>query len=310
MKNSSPLFFAVALLALTAAVGCGPRIPAQQAVRPEQVAEIRKALFEGASGGEEAVADSRPDPQGWGTLVGAFRVEQTVAGQLANRPNLSVTGDDAAFCNSHGVLKSEAVLVNASSGAFQDVVIFLADDLSKVENSELWIHESAAPGKSDPVIFDQKNCMFLTHVLGMQTSQLMEIHNSDEKSHNTKLEPAANPAFNQTIAPGSVLSYQHKKEERAPYKASCSVHPWMDAWIFPRNNSYFAISGEDGTFTIPNLPAGVPLTFKIWQAKTGFVKSVTIDGEKQTLPSKGFTLEIPVDGEKKIDVVIDAQPLL
>jgi hypothetical protein len=302
------VILAVALLALAGTVGCGPRIPAQQAVDTERVAQIRKVLLEGGGGAAETVA--RPDPQGWGTLTGAFRVEQTVAGQLAARPTLTVSGDDAAFCTANGPIKSELVVVDGSTGALRDVVIFLADDLSKVEKPDLWLNPSAAPGKSEPVIFDQKNCVFLTHVLGMQTSQPMEIHNSDQKSHNTKLEPSANPAFNQTIAPGSVLTYQHQKEERAPYKASCSVHPWMNAWIFPRNNGYFAITGEDGRFTIENLPAGVPLTFKVWQEKAGFVKKVKIDGKDTPIPSKGLPLTIPVDGELKLDIVVDAQPLL
>ena len=173
---------------------------------------MRKVLLEGGGGATETVA--RPDPTGWGTLTGTFKVPSSAAGQLANRPNLSVGGDDAAFCNAHGALKSEAVVVDGATGAIRDVVIFLADDLSKVEKPELWLNPSAAPGKSDPVVFDQKDCMFLTNVLGLQTSQKMEIHNSDEKSHNTKLDPASNPAFNQTIAPGSVLTYEHKKEER------------------------------------------------------------------------------------------------
>jgi hypothetical protein len=306
MNVISKLLFVVALSAL--AVGCGSRIPAQQTVDATRVAEIRKGLLEG--GGGEAETAARPDPQGWGTLTGTFRVEQAVAGQLANRPALPTGGDDAAYCNSHGQIKSEAVVVDAATGALRDVVIFLADDLGKVEMPELWLNASAAPGKTEPVVFDQKYCVFLTHVLGMQVSQPLEIHNSDQKSHNTKLDPSANPAFNQTIAPGSILTYQHSKEERAPYKAACSVHPWMNAWIFPRDNSYFAITGEDGKFTIPNLPAGVPLTFKVWQPKAGFVKSVTIDGAKQAIPSKGIPLTIPVDGELKLDVVIDAQVLL
>jgi hypothetical protein len=189
-------------------------------------------------------------------------------------------------------------------------VIFLADDLSKVDKPELWLNPSAAPGKSEPAVFDQKNCVFLTHVLALQTSQPMEIHNSDEKSHNTKLDPSANAPFNQTIAPGSVLNYQHKKEERSPYKASCSVHPWMNAWIFPRNNGYFAVTDKEGKFTIPNLPAGVPLTFKVWQPKAGFLKSVTIDGTATPIPSKGMPQTVPVDGELKLEMVIDPQSLL
>ena len=84
----------------------------------------------------------------------------------------------------------------------------------------------------------------------------------------------------------------------------------MNAWIFPRNNSYFAISTADGKFTIPDLPAGVPLTFKVWQAKAGFLKKVKINGEEKAIPSKGLPFEIPKDGELTLDVELDPAPLL
>jgi hypothetical protein len=106
-----------------------------------------------------------------------------------------------------------------------------------------------------------------------------------------------------------VLKYQHTKEERLPYKAGCSIHPWMDAYVFPRNNGYVAVSDKNGKFTIENLPAGVPLLFKVWQEKAGFVKNVTVGGEKQAWPTKGFPLTIPVGGELQLDVVIDPQAL-
>jgi hypothetical protein len=282
-------------------------VPDQAAVDAERVADIRKVLLEGGGAAAETVA--RPDPQGWGTLTGTFTVPKAAAAKLANRPDLPVSGPDAAFCNSHGQLKSQAVRVDAQTGAFQDVVIFLAEDLSKVEKPELWLNPSAAPGNKEPAVFDQKYCMFLSHVFPLQVSQPMEIHNSDEKSHNTKLEPGKNPPFNETIAPGSVLTYQHTKEERVPYKAGCSIHPWMDAYIFPRDNGYVDVSDDKGKFTIENLPAGVPLLFKVWQEKAGFVKNVTIDGQKQALPSKGLPLTIPVGGELQLDVEIDPQAL-
>jgi uncharacterized protein (DUF2141 family) len=36
----------------------------------------------------------------------------------------------------------------------------------------------------------------------------------------------------------------------------CNVHPWMRAYIAVVHHPFFAVTGDDGTFTIKNLPAG------------------------------------------------------
>jgi len=51
-----------------------------------------------------------------------------------------------------------------------------------------------------------------------------------------------------------------------PFK--CDVHGWMNAYAGVLPHPYFAVSGEDGTFTIKNLPPG---TYKLtaWHEKLG-----------------------------------------
>ena len=36
----------------------------------------------------------------------------------------------------------------------------------------------------------------------------------------------------------------------------CNNHPWMSAFINIAPNPYFAVTGPDGSFTLPNLPPG------------------------------------------------------
>ena len=36
----------------------------------------------------------------------------------------------------------------------------------------------------------------------------------------------------------------------------CDVHPWMFAYVALIEHSHFAVTKEDGTFTIKNVPAG------------------------------------------------------
>ena len=52
----------------------------------------------------------------------------------------------------------------------------------------------------------------------------------------------------------------------------------MKAYMISRNNPYFAVSKKDGTFEIKNIPTGVPLTFRVWQEKAGYLQEITLDG--------------------------------
>ena len=69
---------------------------------------------------------------------------------------------------------------------------------------------------------------------------------------------------------------------------NCSIHPWMKAWVLPRENPYFDVSKTDGSFEIANLPAGVELEFSVWHELNG---SLTMTG-------KAGDVEIPVSGGK------------
>jgi hypothetical protein len=44
----------------------------------------------------------------------------------------------------------------------------------------------------------------------------------------------------------------------------------MSAHMITRNSPYFAVTKEDGTFEIANVPAGVDLEFRVWHETAGF----------------------------------------
>ena len=297
---ASALLFAALL-----AGGCSQPTYTQPPVDRDKVKLIRAEISEGTGG--PAVAASRPDPTGFATLTGSFKFPAGDAGQFTTRPLLAVEGGDAAYCKSHGDPKSSTLLVKPT-GEIQNVVIYLGDDLSKVEKPELWIHPSQAPGSNkETVVFDQKDCVFLSPVVGMQVSQPLHILNSDSVGHNTKLENSNQ--ISEIIPPGGDLNYQHRKEERAPYPVTCNIHPWMRAFILVRDNGYYAVTDENGNFKIENLPAGVDLNIKVWHEKLdGAVQNVTVNGEKTTWSKKGFTLKLAPDQETNLEVVVDAAP--
>jgi plastocyanin len=47
----------------------------------------------------------------------------------------------------------------------------------------------------------------------------------------------------------------------------CNIHPQMSGVVVVRDNPYFAKAGQDGTFAIPDVPAG-KYTLKAWNERT------------------------------------------
>lgn len=261
---------------LASVSGCGSKLPINVSPDLAVSTSLRTAL---ESGGEasastgDAPSGSTATPTGWATLSGVFKV----AGDRPAAIQLSVD-KDRAVCAPGGkqVLSQEYVI--GPDGGLANVLIFVSQ---KLPDEEPWTHPDSKPGKSDEVVFDQKECVFLTRLLALQSSQPIRIKNSDPVGHNTSLKPKKNPAYDQTIPSNAAGLYQPKAEEDQPFPVACAIHPWMKAYMITRRNSYFAVTKPDGSFEIPNLPAGVELEFRVWQERTNFLQEVTVNGTSE-----------------------------
>lgn len=287
------------VVGLAAVAGCSRKLPRQVQANPKMAAAFRAEFVKASGSTESGAADAQPtaQPVGWGTLRGTFKL----AGGTPSRKTLKVD-KDTSVCLANGQLFAEDLVVG-SDGGIRDVLIFVSQ---KLGNDEPWTHASAKLGKTDEVLFDQKFCTFTTHVLALQSTQPIRLTNSDSVGHNANLSANANPRFDQTIAGGASAAYQPTAEERQPFPVSCAIHPWMKAWIITRNNSYFAVSKADGTFEIPNLPAGVDLEFRIWQEQLSFVKKAKVNGQTANWSSGKFKQQVPADGATELNVEFEA----
>ncbi|MFA0750983.1 MAG: hypothetical protein SLRJCFUN_001386 [Candidatus Fervidibacter sp.] len=139
---------------------------------------------------------------------------------------------------------------------------------------------------SKPVVLDQKGCHYTPHVFGIMVGQPLEILNSDGFLHNVHFIGKKNPQFNQAQPTSAVkIRKQFKSPELPPDSYfKCDVHPWMKAWVGIFDHPFFAVSGDDGSFTISGLPAG---TYEIeaWHEKLGKqTQKVTVKaGETKTI---------------------------
>lgn len=118
------------------------------------------------------------------------------------------------------------------------------------------------------VTMDQKGCWFEPRVLGIQTGQPFRVTNSDPVTHNIHPRPHANREWNQSQPPGDSPLMRKFIRPEIMIRVKCNIHPWMHAWIGVVENPYFAVTGEDGSFDLTNLPPG-SYTIEAWQEELG-----------------------------------------
>ncbi|MGD9646834.1 MAG: hypothetical protein AB7U73_14055 [Pirellulales bacterium] len=247
----------VAALALLAAVvtGCGSRSYEQPLAQADVVDAVRKSLASGAAeaeGSSGSAATATPTGTGWGSLTGTFLFE----GPLPPVKLLPTGGKDAPTCNPDGI-PDESLVVDPQTKGIKNLLVFVR----KVSR----INPAMTEAASQPAVFDQKNCMFLSHVLPVEVKQTVILRNSEETvGHNTQISPPADTAVNPLLPPGGSQDYAFGRPQNVPVPATCSIHPWMKAYIIPRDNPYFAVTDAAGKFTIPNIPDGEELEIQLW----------------------------------------------
>jgi plastocyanin len=129
---------------------------------------------------------------------------------------------------------------------------------------------------TEPVVIEQRACVYRPRVIGMRVGQTLQIRNDDDLLHNVHSSSAAGNSFNvgQPKA-GIVFSFTSRAEEMM-LPLGCDVHRWMTAYVGIVSHPYFSVSGPDGTFSIAKVPAGT-YTIKTWHERFGeLTKKVTI----------------------------------
>lgn len=108
-----------------------------------------------------------------------------------------------------------------------------------------------AVAPTTPVLIDQVECMFQPYVTAIQVGQPLLVRNSDPVLHNLHFTPRLNREFNfgQPVK-GQVNQKSFDKPE-AFIRLKCDVHPWMFAYVSVVAHPYFAVTDEQGVYTIP-----------------------------------------------------------
>jgi hypothetical protein len=230
------------------------------------------ALLFACGGGEKTAqpapaAGQKPSPppqSDTGTISGTV----SLLGTPPPMPLIQMTGDTSCSTG-HAAMKSEEVVTDAA-GNLQNVFVYIKPEDVK----------DSYPPSTTPALLDQNGCHYTPHVLGVQVGQKLDIRNSDSTLHNVRAMAKVNEEFN-IGQPVPMTSEKVFDKPEIMVKFRCDVHGWMNAWVGVVPHPFFAVSGPEGSFSIPDLPPGT-YTVEAWHEKYGTTSQQVTVGPKES----------------------------
>lgn len=203
----------------------------------------------------------------WGSIRGQVRL----SGDISERRHIEVK-KDREFCGKEMV--SEELILSKDGGVMNAIV-----SLEGMKKDEM-------PEQS--VILDNRTCAFVPHVLAVTRGETLEIRSDDSVLHTAHLYLGNRTLFNLAL-PRKGTKIERRLEETGLIRVLCDVHGWMKAYILVVDHPYFAVTDEEGSFEIKEIPPG-SYRLKIWHEVLGTqFKEVSVAEGKNTLVE--FTFE-------------------
>lgn len=208
------------------------------------------------------------EPLGSSSIAGAVRLE----GELPNLPPLNMDADPACAAKHSGPVYPELLAVDEQAG-LANVLVYVADN----------VPQGPYPPAEPPVI-DQQGCRYTPRVAGIMVGQDLTVLNSDDLLHNVHSLSEINRPFNRAMPAAIKQATFSFTDEEPAFRIKCDVHPWMSSYVGVFSHPYFAVTGPDGSFEIPGLPAGT-YTIEAWHERLGTMRSgvTLLDGLAATL---------------------------
>jgi hypothetical protein len=234
----------------------------------------------GGGGGEDTSSTPAPtaapavtvDPATAGTMTGTITLE----GDVPEMTTIQMAADpNCARMHSSPVI-NEFVIVG-EGGTLANAFVHIKSGIT-----------GDFPPPSDAVLLDQAGCLYTPHVIGIQVGQTLTVRNSDETLHNIHAMPKNNKEFNigQPVKGLETSKVFDNVEVMIPFK--CDVHKWMNSYAGVVDHPYYAVTGVDGSFTMPNVPPG-DYVVEVWHERLGTQEMNVTVGASETVDAS-FTL--------------------
>ena len=167
-----------------------------------------------------------------------------------------------------GQTASEQVVVD--DGHLANVLVYVKQGLPEA---------SYDPPKQSLSI-KQEGCRYVPHMAAVMVGQPVQFEDKDQTLHNIHPMPKNNPEWNQSQMPHSQALEKSFSQPELMIPVKCNQHPWMHMYLSVIGNPYFAITSNDGKFTLTGLPPGT-YTIAAVQEKYGEKTQTITIGPKE-----------------------------
>jgi len=200
-----------------------------------------------------------------GTITGTVTFE----GSPPSMQPLPLGGEPACAAQHAGPVLAGDALVH--EGRVENVLVYIKDGLG----------DRVFPVPDDAVIIDQVGCLYRPHVTAAQACQPIEFRNSDAVLHNVHGTPEHSSAWNFSMARAGTQRAVRVAKPEVMIEVRCDVHPWMRAYLGVLDHPYFAVTGPEGRFRLPDVPPG-DYVVASWHERFGVREARVTVGPRET----------------------------
>ncbi|MER3421943.1 MAG: hypothetical protein C4293_00620, partial [Nitrospiraceae bacterium] len=198
-------------------------------------------------------------------------------------------------------------------GGLKDVVIWLVDV------------EKGKPFTFTPPRIEAKDCRFLPFVTTVRNHDEVVVINMDPVMHDIQayetshLGPRVlfntplpmNPHHKREVSahshehlPGQPVTEKvNMTKGRRIFVMQCGFHAYMVSWGMAVENPYYTVTGEQGTFTITDVPPG-EYTLMAWHPETGPILEQKVTVSPKGITAVGFEFKAPT-GRRSVHEVVE-----
>jgi plastocyanin len=225
-----------------------------------------------------------------GTIVGHVRL----TGPSPGNPLIRMGVDPQCASLNAGTRPIQAIVLRSPDGGLANALVDL---------------EKTLPGSKPPtqaVTIEQQKCVYTPRVIGARVGQTLRIKNDDAIFHNVHSASTAGNDFNFSQPSAGLVREIVLKGPDVMLRVKCDVHSWMISYIAVEPHQYFAVSGQDGSFVIADVPAGRH-TVRIWHERYGeLTQMVTVVAGQKVTADFAYTGQEKPSRARLQDVVVPA----